>query len=156
MFLWETIVIFCIATSSSLLSKVGINGETSLFHQFYNFFMMQLKKKLIILGLIFTIFVVTSVLFLIKFMLNDLYFYSNQLREGMHISEVRNLLNKSFVESDITIGQIEEDGYSLSHFSITENDDLCAKKYAYRSWKQLYFYIIYNDDKSQLIIEAFE
>ena len=113
-------------------------------------------KKLIISGIVLTIFLVTIVFFLINIMLNDLYFYSSQLKEDMHISEIRSLLNKSFNESDITINQIEEDGYPLSHFSVTENDDKYAKKYTYRFWKQMYFYIIYNNDKSQLIIEAFE
>ena len=80
-----------------------------------------------------------------------------RVREGMSIVEVRQLTQGTLVESDVTVGQIVEDGYSVSHLSLPNGKTKCPKKYAHRIFKSLYFYVIYGeDDKVQLSVPAYE
>ena len=62
----------------------------------------------------------------------------------------------SFVESDVTIKQIEDDGWSIGHL-VSSEQILFARKYSYCLFKSLYFYVLYDsNDRTQLVIEAFE
>ena len=80
-----------------------------------------------------------------------------RVREGMSIVEVRQLTQGTLVESDVTVGQIVEEGYAVSHLSLPNEKTKGAKKYAYRIFKSLYFYVIYGeDDKVQLSVPAYE
>ncbi|MCR4575141.1 MAG: hypothetical protein K5787_15385 [Lentisphaeria bacterium] len=78
------------------------------------------------------------------------------VNENMSIVEVRRLLKKNYCESDISIEQIENEGYPLEHL-VPKKTDLYAKKYTYHICRLLYFYVIYDEkDKVRLSIPAFE
>ncbi len=79
-----------------------------------------------------------------------------RIHKKMSILEVRQLLNGSFCESDVSIVQIENEGWSVEHLVSIEHN-YYAKKYAYRFFKPLYIYVVYDgNDRVQLTIPVFE
>jgi len=94
----------------------------------------------------------------IRLALNDINRHYEQLAGGMPISEARRLMDGAFVESDTTLAQIEADGFPLAHLlPVEEKESTHAKKYAYRLWKHLYIYVLYDaNDRLILKIDAYE
>ncbi len=81
--------------------------------------------------------------------------HSEVIRKGMSINEVRQVLGDTFVENPVSFATIEFDGYPLDHYTFPEKS--LAKRYAFRFWKSLYLYVIYNPrERVELVIEAFE
>ena len=77
------------------------------------------------------------------------------IRKGMSINEVRQALGDTFVENPVSFSAIKFDGYPLHHYTFPEKS--LAKRYAFRFWKSLYLYVIYNPrERVELVIEAFE
>ena len=81
--------------------------------------------------------------------------HSEVIRKGMSINEIRQVLGDTFVENPVSFATIEFDGYPLDHYTFPENS--LAKRYAFRFWKSLYLYVIYDPrERVELVIEAFE
>ena len=79
------------------------------------------------------------------------------IRKDMPVSEVRQMLKGKFRESNITLAQIEKEGWALGHLVSPKEKALYTKKYAFLGLDCLSFHIIYGkDDRVRLKIPAFE
>ena len=117
---------------------------------------MQKLKKVLLITIAITIVLIVSAFFVGKIIQGKVNHYYEHIYPNMSNLEVRQLLNGSFYETDVSIVQIENDGWSLGHL-VTIEHDYYAKKYAYRFFKSLYIYVVYDgNDRVQLIVPAFE
>ena len=118
--------------------------------------MNQKCKKILLYFLASAIVLVVCIIIAVTTIYNQLSYYSSQIQNNMSIQDVKQILDGRFVESDVTIKQIEDDGWSIGHL-VSNEQELYARKYSYRLCKSLYFYVVYDsNDKKQLVIEAFE
>ncbi len=118
--------------------------------------MNQKCKKILRWIITSTIVLVVCIIFAIQTVYSQLNYYCSQIQNNMSIQDVKQILDGRFVESDVTIKQIEDDGWSIGHL-VSNEQKLYARKYSYRLCKSLYFYVVYDgNDKNQLVIEAFE
>ena len=118
---------------------------------------MQTKRnKLILWTLSIAGMLIIIGFFAINRVLTRLNLDYDKIHQDMSIVEVWELLNETYRESNVTIEQIEKEGYPIGHLVSTELD-LQAKKYSYRFCGLLYFYVIYDtDNRVRLTIPAFE
>ena len=118
--------------------------------------MNQKYKKILLWILTSAIVLVVCIIIAVTTIYNQLSYYSSQIQNNMSIQDVKQILDGRFVESDVTIKQIEDDGWSIGHL-VSSEQILFARKYSYCLFKSLYFYVLYDsNDRTQLVIEAFE
>ena len=118
--------------------------------------MNQKCKKILRWIITSTIVLVVCIIIAIITVYNQLTYYSSRIQTNMPIQDVKQILDGRFVEFDVTIKQIENDGWSIGHL-VSSEQILFARKYSYCLFKSLYFYVLYDsNDRTQLVIEAFE
>ena len=118
--------------------------------------MNQKCKKILRWIITSTIVLVVCIIFDIQTVYSQINYYCSQIQNNMSIQDVKQILDGRFVESDVTIKQIEDDGWSIGHL-VSSEQILFARKYSYCLFKSLYFYVLYDSkDRTQLVIEAFE
>ena len=117
--------------------------------------MRQFKK--ILLWFLAAVAVIAMCYVLVgSFVLHKLNKAYEQIEKEMSIAEVNRLLKDSFHESPASFSFIEYDGYPLDHYPFLDEKSI-VKKYTYNLWRELYFYVIYDENgKVQLTVPAFE
>lgn len=121
--------------------------------------MKQLSKRSRVLLLFLTAAILAAAGFVaaVYASLNFVEHHYALIAKNMPISEVRQTLRGKFRESDITLAQIEKEGWTLGHLVSPKEKTRYAKKYAFLGLDCLGFHIIYGkNDRVQLKIPAFE
>ena len=120
--------------------------------------MKRLSKRNKVILLLVAVFAVAVGVSAVRASLGFAEHHFSLIAKNMPISEVRQTLKGKFRESDITLAQIEKEGWALGHLvSSKEKAGLYAKKYAFLGLEPFSIYVVCGkDDRVRLKIPAFE
>ena len=98
--------------------------------------MNQKYKKILLWILTSAIVLVVCIIIAVTTIYNQLSYYSSQIQNNMSIQDVKQILDGRFVESDVTIKNIDDAGWSIGHL-VSSEQILFARKYSYCLFKSL-------------------